>query len=229
MTSVGDVELHIWPYNKGLLYTLPEALLESYQDYVREQRAKTRAKAVDRWDRERVLIMEKINHLSQLNYDFEQEQDLLRLEMELRDLKRIPPMISFTNHKLQVFENYQEQLQRPGLTTEEKLALLYNLDTDIGLRIGQIIENPTGTTMASTGTKLEDHFVVTPSMVNRDIHRWQEFVRRKKEIEAEMKKLEQKYLPGHPLMATRIQEIEDLDQALELGLDDALTGSGTYQ
>ena len=222
-TSLGNIEIEVWPYNKGLIYQFPQYILEEYLLHVKNERAKFHEQAVDKWEREKDLIEEKLKHISDETFDFKNKKNLLELEMRLKDLKRIPPLITQNNYKLQVFERFKEQLERDDHTTVERLSLLYTIDRELGLAVGDVIESPTQLTIGTTGMTAKESFVVTPHVLNQTNHPWEQMDRQRRVIEAEIAELEHKYLPAHPIMAAKLKELEDIERKLSLELEMALT------
>ena len=222
-TGQGDVEIEVWPYNKALIYQFPQYLLEEYMNAEKERRAKFREQAVDKWEREKDLIEAKIKHISDETFDFKNKNNLLQLEMELKDLKRIPPLMNQNRYKIEVFDRFKEQLERDNLTTVDRLSLLYTVDREIGLAIGDVIESPTQITIGNTGMKAEESYVVTPSVLNKTNHQWESLDRRRRELEKEVAELEELYLPAHPKIAPILKELTDTEEKLSLELELSLT------
>ncbi len=222
-TSQGNVEIEVWPYSKRLIYQLPQYLLEEYMLSIKEERAKYHEQAVDKWEREKLLIEQKLKHISDETFTFKTKNQLLQLEMRLKDLRRIPPLITQNNYKLQVFERFKEQLERDNYTTTERLSLLYTIDRELGLAVGDVIEAPTQITIGNTGMTAKESYVVTPSQINKANHPWEGLDRRRRELEDEIAKLEETYLPAHPKMATPLAELAEVERKLDLELELALT------
>ncbi len=222
-TSLGNIEIEVWPYNKALIYQFPQYILEEYLLHVKRERAKFHEQAVDKWEREKDLIEEKLKHISDETFDFKNRKNLLELEMRLKDLKRIPPLITQNNYKLQVFERFKEQLERDNLTTVERLSLLYTVDRELGLAVGDVIQSPTQLTIGNTGMTAKESFVVTPHVINQTNHPWEGLDRQRRVIESEIAELEEKYLPAHPVMAAKLKELDEVERKLSLELELALT------
>lgn len=221
--GMGNFEIEVWPYNKALIYQLPQYILEEYTKSVKEQRAKFHEQAVDKWEREKDLIEAKIKHISDETFDFKNKNNLLQLEMQLKDLQRIPPLMTQNRYKLEVFDRFKEQLERDNLTTVERLSLLYTVDRELGLAIGDVIESPTQITIGNTGMTAKESYVVTPSVLNKTNHKWESLDRRRRELEKTAAKLEEKYLPAHPKIAPILKELADTEEQLSLELELALT------
>lgn len=219
----GNVEIEVWPFNKQLIYQMPQFILEEYMRHVKEERAKFHEQAVDKWERERELIEEKLKHISDETFDFKTKNNLLLLEMKLKDLRRIPPLITQNNYKLQVFERFKEQLERDDLDTVERLSLLYTIDRELGLAIGDVIEAPTQITIGNTGMSAKESYVVTPSQINKTNHAWEYMDRKQRELEDQIAKLEEVYLPANPKLAGPLAELTEVERQLDLELELALT------
>lgn len=211
--SQNNLIVDVWVSRPELAEGWTEAMVHEFLAYRLEKR---------RADREstHALLATDIEELTKkMGIQLSQQQSieaaggLTEIQIALRRLGNVPSEIARVQTQLDEMGKARIQLQDASYDVVAKLSLISKIEMDAqnhALRIGDIVP-----TKKKEGEKIVPPIII-PQIINaHPEHPWDELVREREKINAEVAELGKTYLPGSHKMLAPMKKLSDIEGKLE--------------
>ncbi|MCE9609813.1 MAG: polysaccharide biosynthesis tyrosine autokinase [Chthoniobacter sp.] len=209
--SQSNLVVDVWVALPQLAERWTETMVDEFLAYRTEKRRADREAANE-------ILANEIEDLSkrlgiQLNQrlSLEDASGLTQIQIELQSLGDVPGRLGRIQSQIDEMGKARIQLQDPSYDVVAKLALISKIESQTPpLEIGSSIATP--------GKKEDDKIiVVVPAIANvHQEHPWDELVREREKLNAEIVELGKIHLPGSFKMAGPMKKLADIDGKLEV-------------
>lgn len=224
----GTMILETWSYYPAIAEIWPKAIVDGYNDYVKQVR-EGRRNLLNTVFTEEVENLKKLsNSQAQNAYNFSQSHNAVELFIEKRELDQLPADILRIRELLKARTTVEKILKNTALNAEERLSVLSRFEEEFPT-IGTMVNNAPGIAPPSlTGrasapaptsdTQRSPTLVVVPSLVDRSDN-WRGILAQQRELMIKRNTVLERFLPGHPQVVAIDREV----QAFEARLGGELT------
>jgi len=214
LTSDKNLEIEVWGYLNNMTVKWAETLVGEFLKFREEKRIQYRALAVKAYNDEMARIGEQLDKTLESKFNFRDEKDLTRAEIEENLIRAIPHEVVHLKQQLSQMESVRANLAEPGLDIVAKLSLIASMDKEIHLNLGQIV-GATPDTKPDVERPTSDQVVVVPSVATA-VEPWEAFEREQRRIQSEIADASKIYLPGHKKMIALRKQLDEVNRHLDL-------------
>lgn len=219
----GTMILETWSYYPAIAEIWPKAMVDGYNDYVRQVREGRRT-LLNSVFTEEVANLKKLSETQAENaFSFAQSHNAVELFIEKRELDHLPADILRIREQLKARMTVEKTLANTSLNAEERLSVLSRFEEEYPA-IGTMLDNNPSIAPPSLSGKASpapqpapqraSTLVVVPSLVETSDN-WQGILAKQRELLIERNNLLGRFLQGHPQVVTIDNEIETLEARLE--------------
>ena len=218
----GTMVLETWSYYPAVAEIWPKAMVDGYNDYVRQVREGRRS-LLNTVFTEEVENLKKLSDSQAQNaFNFSQSHNAVELFIEKRELDQLPADILRIRELLKVRSSVEETLKNTALNPEERLSVLSRFEEEYPA-IGTMVNNTPALgapSLAGRATPLPaaaqraPTLVVVPSLVDRSDN-WRGMLAQQRELMNKRNTLLEGFLPGHPQVVAIDREIQSFETRLE--------------
>lgn len=221
----GTMILETWSYYPAIAEIWPKAMVDGYNDYVRQVR-EGRRNLLNTVFTEEVENLKKLSDSQAQNaFNFTQSHNAVELFIEKRELDQLPADILRIRELLKVRATVENTLKNTVLNAEERLSVLSRFEEEYPA-IGTMVNNAVGITPptltgraasspASTSTSQRSPtLVVVPSLVDRS-ENWRGILAQQRELMIKRNSLLESFLPGHPQVVAIDRGVQAFEARLE--------------
>jgi polysaccharide biosynthesis transport protein len=212
----GNIIVEVWPYSNEWAHRWTEAMVTEYLAYREEKRHERRETAIETFTREIAQIRERMDEAFSRKYDFKEASEMDRLLIEFEELSAVPRDLMAANRRLSSMEQTRRALENSEYDAVTKLSLL-SMNGQVAetrrpaMTVGQLVPANDGDNQPGS--------VIVPAMLNPSFLPWQELEREQRRVQAEVRRLESSYLPGHPKMQDLSRQLAEIERALAVELE----------
>jgi capsular exopolysaccharide synthesis family protein len=221
----GTMILETWAFYPSLAAAWPKAMVEGYNDYVKQTREGRRSLL-------NTVFKEEVSNLTQLSkeqadgsFSFAENHNVVEMFIEKRELEQIPADILRIRELLKARKSVEDTLRNKSLSVEERLSVLSRFEEEYPA-IGSMVDNAPPLAPPPIAEKAKPNrglppadaprstVVVIPSIVNRSDD-WISLLDERKSLMWQRADLTRTFLDGHPQVIALDKKILDLDGRLE--------------
>jgi capsular exopolysaccharide synthesis family protein len=221
----GTMILETWSYYPSFAAIWPRAVVDGYNDYVKQVR-EGRRKLLNTVFTEEVENLKKLsNSQAQNAFSFSQSHNAVELFIEKRELDQLPADILRIRELLKARATVEKALGNTALNAEERLSVLSRFEEEYPA-IGTMVNSAPGIAPPSLSgraspapeppstSQRSPTLVVVPSLVDRSDN-WRGILAQQRELTLKRNALLERFLPGHPQVAALDREVHALEGRLE--------------
>jgi capsular exopolysaccharide synthesis family protein len=219
----GTMILETWSYYPAIAEIWPKAIVDGYNDYVKQVREGRRV-LLNTVFTEEVANLKKLSDSQAQNaFGFSQSHNAVEMFIEKRELDQLPADILRIRELLKARATVEKTLTNTALNAEERLSVLSRFEEEYPA-IGTMVNNapgigtPTLTGRASapppTPAQRSPTLVVVPSLVDRSDN-WRGILGQQRELMIKRNTLLERFLPGHPQVVAIDREVQAFEARLE--------------
>jgi len=221
----GTMILETWSYYPAIAEIWPKAMVDGYNDYVKQVR-EGRRNLLNTVFTEEVENLKKLSDSQAQNaFNFSQSHNAVELFIEKRELDQLPADILRIRELLKARATVEKTLKNTALNAEERLSVLSRFEEEFPA-IGTMVNNAPGIAPPSlTGraspapaspsdAQRPATLVVVPSLVDRSDN-WRGILAQQRELMIKRGNLLERFLTGHPQVVTIDREIQAFEARLE--------------
>ena len=218
----GTMILETWSYYPAIAEIWPKAMVDGYNDYVRQVR-EGRRELLNTVFTEEVENLKKLSDSQAQNaFNFSQSHNAVELFIEKREMDQLPADILRIRELLKARTAVEKNLANTTLNAEERLSVLSRFEEEYPA-IGTMVNNapgiapPTLTGRASPPPAVAQRpstLVVVPSLVDRSDN-WRNILAQKRDLMTKRNTLLEHFLPGHPQVVAIDREVQAFEASLE--------------
>ncbi|WP_345735206.1 tyrosine-protein kinase domain-containing protein [Prosthecobacter algae] len=230
MLDQSHLEILIVSLSPEVVRDMPKALVEVFEEVRLKMRDEYREQAIKRYAQEISEVRKKVSEQLDNKLKFEEQSALASAQIEMERLSNIPVDIVRTKYRLKEHEEINAVLsqQQSVLDVVGKLSLVtsFTEGEKDPLEAGRVVRKAGGAapfTFSSPSTdKKVTQLVVQPNMVD-GLKPWQELEKNKRSLEEKIRFARLKFLDGHPEVQKLVDELKQVEAALEIELQVALS------
>lgn len=220
----GTMILETWSYYPSIADIWPKAMVDAYNDYVKQVR-EGRRNLLNTVFTEEVENLKRLSDTQAQNaYNFSQSHNAVELFIEKRELDQLPADILRIRELLKVRNTVEKTLKNRALNAEERLSVLSRFEAEYPT-IGTLVNNApgiappsltgrAGQSPSSTAAQNQPTLVVVPSLVDRSDN-WRGILAQQRELMTKRNNLLERFLTGHPQVVSIDNEVHTLEARLE--------------
>jgi capsular exopolysaccharide synthesis family protein len=221
----GTMILETWSYYPAIAEIWPKAMVDGYNDYVKQVREGRRGLLNTVFTEEVENLKKLSNSQAQNAFGFSQSHNAVELFIEKRELDQLPADILRIRELLKARATVEKTLKNTVLNAEERLSVLSRFEEEYPA-IGTMVNNAPGiappsltgraaAAPASTSTSQRPPtLVVVPSLVDRS-ENWRSVLAQQRELLIKRNSLLERFLPGHPQVVAIDREVQAFEARLE--------------
>jgi polysaccharide biosynthesis transport protein len=202
------LDLEIYPYQLSWAKEFPEKLVQEFKEYVEQRRMSIMQDASSAYLADMDYFKQK------MDLDAQSKRDYLEAQKNFDTLKHIPSELQFIKTRLELMDYIREKC---NTTTDPVVKLTYmnTLPDSMAAKYADL-QPRIGTSIAAEDSVNGVDTVILPRDVPTAPKKlWQVLDVEAKNIEQEIQKKSDKYLPGHPEIRSRVQKLRQIGEQLD--------------
>ncbi len=228
------LQIRVYAFDNDLAQRWPEALVQEYEEYVRDMRMRDRERKLELYTAELDNLKKKLDQRTEEAFNFEEENRITEIFIQQNELTQVPRDIIKTKSKLAQMNRIRAMLAEDSMTTIEKLSLLDDFQQDPDVKVGSRLPDQmamtNGRNINQDGSPAinppvnqmqQAPVVVMPAMVEGN-QPWKDLEKRHRDLSEKIRQAEQLYLPRHHVMQALQEDMAEVERGLEVELDVAL-------